>query len=204
MATKTTRSGITYHAPNPLYYLLAVWGGGLIIIPSALGALVAGLGGHDQALAFAVISSLAWLFTGWLPALALFLIVWGISGWIGLGKIAHRETREFRSAYRAERELVQARDEQLSRAAPAAEPPIHVTVPQEISPSDQAPVTEAPTDPLPGNEESFTDLEWTEEAIWEHWREINTVGCCLDHADESGFPAHGGPDCRHPEIVRPH
>lgn len=34
------------------------------------------------------------------------------------------------------------------------------------------------------------------------WEGTNPYGCCMDNYDESGALSHGGPDCRHPQIVQ--
>lgn len=47
----------------------------------------------------------------------------------------------------------------------------------------------------------YLDAPTDEEQMQAQWAEMNHVGCCMSHRDEHGYPSHGGPDCRHPEVV---
>lgn len=134
-------------------HLAIIWLGGIIVWPAFTGLVTFAALPPEDAFVLTLIVALMNIFTGWAPALFVFVMHWGIRGWI---ETVHQfnETRDAHAASQAHVEN-------------------HLEAQQPV----------------------------TEEQMLAEWAQMNTVGCCMNHRDAQGYPSHGGPDCRHPEVV---
>lgn len=133
-------------------HLAIIWLGGIIVWPAFTGLVTFAALPSEDAFVLTLIVALMNIFTGWAPALFVFVMHWGIRGWVDT-------VTDFKDARHEQR------------------------MPQPIIERDQygAPLRE--------------------EQMLNEWAQMNQVGCCMDHRDAQGYPSHGGPGCRHPEVV---
>lgn len=137
-------------------HLAIVWGGGIIIWPTLTALLLLPFAPSGETFTFTLIVFLLNLFTGWAFALFVFVIHWGLRGWV-------TTIDQFKTAR-------QNQDQQQFYA--------EADYPQQP--------LEAPT---------------SEQEMLAQWREMNKIGCCMEHRDADGFPSHGGPGCQHPALM---
>lgn len=88
-------------------HLAFIWGGGLIVWPTFTAILAYNILPNDEALVLTFIVVMANLFVGWIPALFIFLLNWGIRGWIETAR-EFKTTRTRLSAEADEAALYQA------------------------------------------------------------------------------------------------
>lgn len=90
--TTTNRTGLIQKLQNRGYkrsnqlsfwkHLAFIWGGGIILWPTLTALLAYSTMPNSEALVLTFIVAAVNIFTGWLPALMIFLLNWGIRGWI--------------------------------------------------------------------------------------------------------------------------
>lgn len=138
--------------PSFPLHLAFVWCGGIILWPLLTGLFTFAVLPSGEAFTLTMLVFLLNIFCGWAFALVVFVLHWGLRGWI-------ETARQFRDA----------REDQLQGNEEYAQP-----VPHEAT---------------------------SEEQMLAEWARVNHIGCCMHHRDSEGYPSHGGPDCRHPEVV---
>lgn len=100
-------------------HLAFIWGGGIIAWPLLTATLGYAYLPSGEAFTFTLIVVLANIFLGWIPALFIFLLNWGIRGWIGLAQAFMQS----RAQDRAEAQKAQAEIEQQIAAEEQAQQP---------------------------------------------------------------------------------
>lgn len=108
--TNTNRAGLIQRMRNRdrkpkseltivLLHLAFIWGGGIILWGGLTAALAFAFMPTSEAIVLTGFILAANIFLGWLPALFVWLIGWGIRGWIGIGQ----GIREGRASTKADR-----------------------------------------------------------------------------------------------------
>lgn len=151
---------------------------GWVVTPVVLVAgfgLFTTLAGADQTeiTAFVVLSGLFGVATGWILGLILFLINWGIRGWIDVVGAARQN-------------FGRGSDEPMEQA-------------NEIDPG-QAERLALAQESLGGSDDEYHAPIPHEEPV-DPWGGTNPYGCCQHNADENGVMHHGSPDCQHPQVL---